>query len=58
MLTRELVSIENLEKLKQRMSRGIRLSDAVAVFEPMVNLFDSLFDSFFPSVLASFVNIP
>ena len=58
MFARELVSIENLERSEQGASGGIRLSDAIKASELMINLFDSLFDSFSPSVLAFFVDIP
>ena len=57
MFARELVSIEDLERLEQGASRGVELSDAVEASKLMINLFDGLFDSFSPSVLVSFVNI-
>ena len=48
MFARKLASIENLERLEQGASRGVELSDAIKVSEPMANLFDDLFDLFSP----------
>ena len=54
---RKLASIKDLERSEQGASGGVRLSDAVKASEPMANSFNSLCDSFFPSVLAFFVDI-
>ena len=58
MFVRELASIEDLERSKQRVSGGVRPSDAVKASELMVNSFDGLFDLFSPLVLAFFIDIP
>ena len=57
MFARELVSIEDLERSKQGAFGGVEPSDAVEASELMVNSFNGLFDSFFPLVLVSFVDI-
>ena len=56
MFARELASIKDLERLKQGASGSIGLSDAVEASESIVNSFNSLFDSFSPFVLSSFIN--
>ena len=58
MFAKELVSIEDPERSKQGVSEGVRLLNAIEMFESMANLFDDLFDLFSLSVLAFFVNIP
>ena len=57
MFARELASIKDLERSEQGASEDVGLSDAVEVSEPIVNSFNSLFDSFPPSVLAFFLDI-
>ena len=58
MFARELASIEDLERSKQEVSRGVGLSDAFKASELMINLFNDLFDLFSPLVLVSFVDFP
>ena len=58
MFARELASIENLERSEQGVSGGVRSLNVIEAPELMANLFNSLFDSLSPLVLAFFVNIP
>ena len=58
MFARDLASIKNLERSKQGVSGGVRLSDAIKASELIVNLLNDLFDLFSSSILAFFINIP
>ena len=57
MFAGELASIEDLERSKEEVFKGIGPLNAINTFELMVNFFDGLFDLFSLSIFASFVDI-